>query len=332
MAFEDLAFELSGIVPGYSIFLAEKAIARAWQAIIRRRTWSFLVAEGAFNAPPLINTGSVTTQTNSVSVVANTAAAAALNAVVAATPVLTARQFRVGFGGSIYNISAWNNGTKTLTLDRPFLEAGASGQQYQVYQCYFPPPPQALLAGTPAIYDFNRWLSVLDVTNGYPLSLMYSKAWLDRKDPQRTSANLSYIIVDYKADVNGNPLYEFWPHPINGQTFTCVYKRKGQAVITGLEPIPDIISESLIIDRALYKSVYPWAAVQAGRDPKLGRVNWVVQQEEASKQWESELQTAKLEDDNVFLQSIVGPMRQRGYMGPVDSTWLSSHDASFFIR
>jgi hypothetical protein len=328
MAFEDLSAELAGRVPGYSIFLAEKAIARAWQAILRKRTWSFLLAEGAFNAPALINAGSVTTSTNSAVVTVSALADAALNGLT--NPLITARQFRVGFGGSIYNIAGYNHGLLQLTLDRPFLEPGAANQPYEVYQCYFPPPPQALLAS--GIYDFNRWISVIDATNGYKLSQQFGKEWLDRRDPQRTAANLAYIICDYKADAAGNMLYEFWPHPTAGQTFTVLYKKKGAAVITGQEPIPDIISEDLITDRALYMDAFPWAATNAGRDPALAKVNWGLQQQLKEVNWRADLQSAKLEDDNINLQSLLPTYGAHNAIGPIDATFIQSHDMGGFLR
>lgn len=329
MAFVDLYSRLTGMITGLSPRLAQTFINYAWRDLLNAREWSFLIAEGGFDAPLLINAGTVNVTQNSASVVADTTAGAALNAVVAATPALTARQFRVGQGGSLYNITAWNNGTRTLTLDRPFLEPSNATAQYSVYQCYFPPPPQA--KQTSGLYDFARYTSIKDPINGFPLSTETGMAWLDWRDPQRNVADLAYGIFDYKADSLGNPLYEFWPHPTSGQTYQCTYKRLGLAFTTGAQALPQMIPEGLILNRALYAYLYPWAMLQAARTPGLRQVNWGAMIAQAEVMYKMDLQAAKLEDENVHLTAITGPQGDRGPGGPIDARFVQGHDMSFFF-
>ena len=69
----------------------------------------------------------------------------------------------------------------------------------------------------------------------------------------------------------------------------------------------------------------PWGGI-----PKLAKTNWAAMQQAGLKQWEIDLQAAALEDDNVYLQTIVGPLRTRkGFLGPVDSRFMQNHDMSF---
>ena len=329
--FSQLVGEVTGIIPGYSQFLAGRDMQKSWRDVCDRRTWSFLIGEGGFNAPALIQAGTVSVIQNSNLVVADAVAGPALNAVATSTPPLTQYQFRLSAAGAIYNITGWNNGTLTLTLDRPILETTQVGASYMAYECYFPPPPQALQSdGT---YDFNRWISVVDPINGYVLDQDKGKAWLDLRDPQRSDFDLAYYIFDYRNSVNSQsgapdiPMYEFWPGPTNGQEFVCLYKKRGAAFASGQSPLPQMIPDSLIIDRCLYKYAYRWAAVNAGRDPGLQKTNWLAMIRDAREAWEKELQVAKLEDDNVYMQSIIGPLRTRWSFGPIDSAFLQSHDA-----
>ncbi len=325
--FSEMVAELTGIVPGYSQFLARRDLNKAVRDIYDRRTWSFSIQDGGFNAPALIQGGSVTVTENSNLVVADTTATAALQAVAAATPPLTQRQFRIASAGGIYNITGWNLGTSTLTLDRPILEPSGTLTTYMVYQCYFPPPPQALqMDGS---YDFNRWISVVDPINGFALDQDKGKAWLDIRDPQRSTTDLAYYLFDYKLIGNNVPLSEFWPHPTSGQEYICLYKSRGLPFTAGNQPLPQAIPDSLVLDRAMVKYTYRWAAINAGRDPKLAKTNWAAMQQAGLKQWEIDLQAAALEDDNVYLQTIVGPLRQKGFLGPIDSRFMQSHDMSF---
>jgi hypothetical protein len=112
--FQAIVAEISGIVPGYSSFLCARDVQKAWRDILSRRTWSFLVSEGGFNAPPLIQVGSVTITQNSELVVFDTIAAAALDAAVADTPTLTERQFRISTAGEIYSVENELHGLSML--------------------------------------------------------------------------------------------------------------------------------------------------------------------------------------------------------------------------
>jgi len=325
----ELVAELTGYLPGYSAFLARKDLAKAYRDICNRRTWSFLIGDGGFNAPAQIGNGTVTVTQNSQIVVADATAAAALDAAVTQTPTLTQRQFRISTAGAIYNILAWDTVLDQLTLDRPILEPSGANTSYLVYQCYFPPPPQALVSTN--VYDFNRWVSVVDPINGYPLDLDTSKAWLDRRDPQRSCFDLAYTIYDYKmgpqtgaAVPYANPYYEFWPHPTQGQEFICVFKKKGLAFTVGTQSLPDAIPESLLIDRCLTSYTYRWAAMQAGREPKLAKTNWAFLMRDGQQKWEFDLQQAKLNDDNVYMQTLVQTLCGRGFP-PIDARFLQSH-------
>ena len=318
----ELISALTGELPGYSAFLAKRHIGHAWRDILQRRTWSFLIQDGGFNAPALIQSGYVTVTQNSNLVVADPLLAGpAFQLAVSATPPLTQLQFRISTAGAIYNIVSWNNTTLTLTLDRPILEPSGVQAGYMVYQCYFPPPPQAKQVD--GSYDFNRWISLADPINGWVLTDEYTKAWLDTIDPQRATTDLAYRRFDYKT-LNGVPLIELWPHPTSGQEYICLYKARGLGFMNGLTPIPQVIPDALLMDRALGHYAYRWAAINAGRDPKLQKTNWLGFKKDADDQWEKDLQKAKLEDDNLWNETIVGPLCQKGWP-PVDAQFLQSH-------
>jgi hypothetical protein len=155
------------------------------------------------------------------------------------------------------------------------------------------------------------------------LNLDLGKAWLDIRDPQRSTTDLAYRIFDYKVKANV-PYYEFWPHPTGGQEYVALYKAKGLAFTSGSQGIPDVIPEGLLIDRALGHYAYRWAAINAGRDPKLAKTNWLGFKRDADANFEIDVQKAKLEDDNIIQQTIIGPMGNKGWP-PVDAAFLQAH-------
>jgi hypothetical protein len=323
VAYLDLVRELAQTVPNLPTNLSETFVQRAWADICQRRTWSFLIKEGGFNAPPIVQGGTVTITQNSVSVVVDATAGAAINAVAAATPPLIQRQFRVSTTGTIYNIVSWNNGTLTLVLDRPILETSAAGASYMIYQCYFSGPPESLR--TDGVRDFNRWISVMDPVNGWTLKDDVGKAWLDVRDPQRATTDLAFRYVDYKADTYGNMLWEFWPHPTSGQQYVCLYKAKGLDYAPGNRPLPSVLPESLILDRALSKYCYRWLQLNPGQ-ATTARMNWLATKQVDTAQWRIDLQAAINEDENLHLEAIVGPLRKR-YGPPVDASFLQAHSS-----
>lgn len=321
LTFHELVSEITGMVPDYSALKARRDLNRAWRDLLDKRPWSFLIAEGAFAAPAALTTGTVTITQGSRLVQPDADATAAWNAVPLTS--FLARQFRFGAEGSIYNLTAWTAGA--LELDRPVFEASATGIGYRIYQCYFPPPPEAMAGAPPGEFDFNRWISVLDPVQAYPLKLDKGKAWLDVRDPQRADAGPAYYIVDYKTSATGVPLYEFWPHPTGGQQYVCLYKRRGLAFTSGTQALPQMLPDGLVLNRALYRSVYPWAAANAGRFPALQRTNWQYLIREARGDYLMDLQAAQLQDDNVMLQSITGPRRVWPAFGPIDGRFMQSH-------
>lgn len=323
--FTDLVFELTGIYPGLSAFLAKRFINDAWRDILNVRTWSFLSGDGGFNAPVGIGAGTCSITIGSPTVTFDTTATTALNAVPLPAPTgLLARQFRLGTSGGVYNITGYVPATGTMTLDRVILEATGTGLTFQVYQCYFPPPPQALNAD--GSYDFDRWLSIVDPINGYVLWDDTGKVTLDRRDPQRSDVGgLAYTAYDYKS-INDTPYMEFWPHPSGGQQYVCYWKRNGTAFTTSTQPLPKMIPSGLVINRALFRYADPWAQRNAGRIPTLKGINFGVLVAQAKAQYDIDLQAAKLQDDNIALQSFIIPNRPRSWSGPIDASFIGSHD------
>lgn len=323
VTFAEIVSEITGIVPGYSAFLAKRDVQKAWRDILNRRTWSFLVSEGGFNAPSLVQVGSVTITQNSELVVFDATAAAALDTAVTETPTLTERQFRISTAGEIYSIEGWDSPTRTMTLDRPVLEPTSTTSSFLVYQCYFPPPPESIQPD--GSYDFNRWISILDPINGWTLKDNWSKARMDRIDPQRSSTSLAYRYCDYKTDNGNKPLWEFWPHPTSGQTYVALYKANGVAFTSGNQPLPQCIPDGLLVDRTLYKYAYRWGQINAGRDPRLAKTNWGAMIRDADALWKVDLQAAKLQDENLYMTQLIGAKR-RGWPFPIDAAYIQSHD------
>ena len=177
MAFGNMIAEMRGCVGGYSAGLARTHLQNAWSDIRNMSGWSFQLFSGGFGTPGLTNAGSVTVTYGSDQVTGDAAASTAWAIASIPNSLLTQQQFRVNVG-TIYNIIAFD-GVSTLTLDRPYYDKSAgSGQNYSIYQCYFPVP----------FSDFLAWESVVDINNAIDLMANRAKKFRDNADqfdPQR---------------------------------------------------------------------------------------------------------------------------------------------------
>lgn len=352
MAFLDLVSELTGLLQGLSPQLAAKHINRAYQEILSDRNWSFLVGYGAVICPPQVTTGSasITQFDDEVTLDATASAALLAQADGSTLPGLTNLQIRFAptappGASQIYNILAVDQTDPTalvLTLDRIVLEATSATSTIQVYRCYVTPP----------IDDFKSWLSFVDMANGFAWTgerLTRSSVEFDRRDPQRTSQGLAYFLGNYTANrisdpvtgavvpnpnVNqGTPIYELWPHPTQGQKFYVRFRRQGVLFDqpTDVQAVPNIITDGMIVQRALGWHSYAFAQANATQFPQFKGVNWVQLVSQARSYYDQQLLDAKRNDNETQLQDVWNRghgLRGGGSMAypyPIDSNFIQSH-------
>ena len=219
---------LKGWVPKIDYELCKKLVNRARRDIYSSRLWSFLIVQTQITCPGLIATGSASFTQYSNQVVGDAQASAAWYGL--SNPVITMRQIRQA-GGPLYNLASadfTNLSAVVLTLDRPYQEPTASGQTYNMYQAYYPATNPSTGAVTS---DIEKWTSVFDPINGYPLKLNKTQEWLNRVDPQRGDIGQAYYVCTYKdIPIAGNggidpvPFWELWPHPTDGVSRIGFYK------------------------------------------------------------------------------------------------------------
>lgn len=326
MSYLDLAATLVGELPGLSPFLAENYITNAVRDVFKERLWSFLIKETAYTLPAQITAGTVTYTQFQTTVTLNAAASAAVTPYIAGTPLLTQMQIRFN-GLSLYNITAVNTAAPTalvLTVDRAIQETGGTGIAYQVYRCYITAPSS----------DFLRWESFDDFQHGYAIfgdRLEMARRDFDRRDPQRQSQGQSFYVGENKGVVTSTPLYELWPHPTNGQTFTVTYRGKGLApdFSSATDAQPPMIPDSLILIRAKGWYAYPWANVNKGAFPRFVRTDWLASIVDAKRQYVIDLNGIKNQDDEQALQRVYsrgrGSRSRPGLPGPADAKYWQSH-------
>ncbi len=309
--------ELKGDIPRLDMLKAQLVVNDAWRDIRDSRLWSFQVAETTLLAPALTSAGSATVTYGSTSVVMDTAATTAINSIPPQT-LVTQQQFRVT-GGAIYNITAWDPSTSTLTIDRVYAAGTATGG-YQIYRCYYGPPSS----------DFVRWISVFDPVNGYQFTdLTLQKRDIDTWDPLRGAISQPYCIASYKFStqtVPPSPLFELWPHPQAQIGYMALYQKIGQDLDNVTNPtLPTTIPRHLVMAKARAYA-YRWAAANAGRWPELANRNWGILMARSEKEYQDELARTELIDEDTYMQYYSVYRHSQYYLGPLTGSYLQSHD------
>ncbi len=304
------------------------------------RLWSFLVQTGYIVTPEAITAGTATVTLGSPSVVVDVPAAVALNAAVSANPPLfhatqigIGRQFRLasqtsGTPGPFYNITGWNNSTRTLTLDRPYMEATGANQRFTVLKVYYQAPP----ADGTADPDFLRYLVLVNPASGYSIRgrrLYYTQSQLDGIDPQRGATGTAFIIASYLDDpASGNPVHEFYPIPVVNQAYTAIFQKRGMS-LSDTADVPKTFPSDLLITRA-YQLGCLWALRNIAIFPELGQSNWLAALAAHEKMYKERLIAAIRQDDEI------SPLVIQGQGGTYDlfvpgGQFLQSHDISRLI-
>jgi hypothetical protein len=259
MSLGSMQAELVGMVPYVPPDYAKTCVLRSFADISRKSMWSYLMFEGNWTSPAIVNAGQATTTQGSNLVTLNAAASAAVLAVGLGPPsAITQRQFRVGIG-TIYNIWGLDQTVPTavvLTLDRPYAESSGTSA-YQIYQVYYAAP----------VNDFREWISVRDINNFNNLFTVKSRVWVDERDPQRTVYYIPTHVVPYQLDLNpASPtyqylLFELWGQPSFVLTYQLAGIRKGTGILVNpSDEIPPQLGEDCVMSLARYYA-YQWAAL-----------------------------------------------------------------------
>ena len=301
MSFNDMAFEVSGSVPGLDIDLAKTKVREAWHSIRKLRGWSFQLGSGGFSTPAQVNEGTISLAFGSPTVVGDATASAQWATASIYGSLLSQRQFRVG-GGTIYNIIAVDLTVPTaavLTLDRPYTDSLANnvstGLNYLIYQPYWATPTR----------EFIRWLAVRDMTNVRWLNVnadYEQRRTTDMADPQRQIYENPLMLLPYQTDQRtgsstlGYFQYELYPGPISSYTYQTWYMWEGPDLVNGSDALPSPITEKLVKKLAL-SDAYGWAeANKDAQNPRGSGADFRFLIGGALKEYEAELKACRVND------------------------------------
>lgn len=345
-SFIELAAELQGI-PRLPYPHGIQLLNRAWHRILDYRLWSFNVIPDAQQfIPAVITGGSVSVEFGSSTMVADAAAIAAINAGGNNPPIGhpllgIGRQIKIGSAntsllsspGINYSITAWDATNGIITIDKPYGQAIATGQLYQILKAYYAAPNYPF-TNIPAAPDagFVKYTSCVNSSVGYAIrgkNLYCSQAKLNAIDPYRGAIDNPYIIAEYGRNALGQPVHEWYPNPGNNVTFRCTYITRWPDLgpQQNLPQMPYELSDCLL---AMAKALAgDWALTQVPLYPELGRTNWVAFSQTQRQEFkESLIQCIKTDDE---IAPWLPEIARSSIDFPMGGQFLQSHDLSLVL-
>lgn len=345
--------ELTGEVSPLPDTQAMRLVNRAWKRINDWRMWSWqIISNAQLFIPAVVTQGSCTVTYQSTAVVMDHAATLALLPLVAANPPLaspilgTGYQIRLGTSanglaapiGPNYSIVSFANNTpsaglSTITLDAPYGQESAVGQNFQVLKCFYAAPFLPTTASSPDV-QFSRYLSVTNFLDGYTIAgrqLYFSQEELNRIDPQRGGQGDAYIMAYLAHNSNGQPVYELYPNPVNTpNTLGANYVSKGP-LLTMTNNLPQV---SYALDDAVMflakKFAGEWALANVGRFKEMQGTNWLAYIDLMDKEYRDTMRFCIREDDEI-MPSPKPFVYNGGFSFPLGGEFLQSHDISSIL-
>lgn len=259
--YQNLMAWVDGVPPSFVKLITQQAI----REIYDEHDWGFLIENSFIRTPKLIGNGTANVTQFSTSVVLDATAKALVDAITVDMVPLIERQFRtlspVAQTGKsfVYNITDYESGTGTLTINPAYQDVSKVTATYQIVKMYYAPPLYTPVGGDPVI-DFKGWEFVVSPLWQRRIWLDSTQEELNRFDPVRIWLDEPRHLVPfaYKIDTDGNeiPLFEFYPAPSQERVFRVQYRRLGTIPKLDTEIIP-FFNPELILKKARIKA-YEW--------------------------------------------------------------------------
>lgn len=346
--FDDIVSELTGSIPKLSYPQAEQLVNRAWRSICDFRWWSWqYITQGQIFNPEQVTVGSAAATYGSTAITVDSIATTAINAIPGETPVASqylgqGMQIRMNYGagqnsltqgqfGPYYSIVDWDS-AGNITIDRPFGETTVASSPFAVLKAYYAAPPFPSTSVMTPDTGFKRFDTLVNVPNGYTIfgrRLNFNQVWLNQMDPQRGGTDTPYVIAYFSRNSLGEPVFEWYPAPVQQLTWICSYYSKWPDLSSTVDPPKTSYALRDLIQFKSEGLAYEWAAKNITAFPELGRTNWIPLIGLAKANVRECLIGCVKEDDEIKPQL---PFRQGRIIDfPVGGEFLQNHDLSGVI-
>lgn len=282
--------------------LARFWVEEAYRTLCKDRSWSFLRAEGEF----LINaqkTGTVDVTRGSATVSGGTFSYASSDA---------NRQFRIS-PGPVYTIIAAD--ASSYTLDRVYGGTTASATSAVVLDAFLTVPA-----------DFQRFISVLDISNNWQLHLNITEDELNAWDAQRSSSGTAWAVVSRKyataGSLTGRIQYELWPYCTSAKNYPYFYYRKSETLTDSTEFLGPLSDFSDILVTLALANCAQWPGVEGKKNPYFN----LALAAQFNKQARDQMDRLQVQDEEIYMTWLQTVDFSRVPFAPIDSRFMQSHD------
>lgn len=304
--FGDLWRKILLYCPDLPLPLAQEFVNTAYSRALTNIDWTGLKGYGNIILPAQYNTGTANVQQDSGTVVGNATAW---------TTDMIGRQFYMNGRAPFYTITAVDVGAQTLTLDRYWGEASATGGSYMIQLIYVVLPT-----------DFSCFTSIVDLINRWQIWKDVPQEWLDRVDAARTYAGSPSWVVSYAspspvtATLN-QVRYEIWPRGGGDKTYPYTYIKKPPLLSADSDRIIYPIRGDLVREGAL-SELSLWPGTSQIKNPYYDLSMHKTHEE----RFQERLELILNEDQNIRQSRVWFEEERKGWpMAPIDSNFIQSH-------
>src|ERR1051326_55877 len=260
------------------ILLCQRFVRDAYRKILRRAMWSFQLGRGQFNTINQYNTGTVTVTNNSATVTGSGTSW---------TSALINQQFKSG--GAVYTVTAVGS-TTSLTIDKAWAGATASGQTYTILTAYVTPSDQ----DANSAYNFKSFYSIVDPATNVVVTIGNSAFFLDIYDPNRSATTGDPVIVLRGGDpgvgnntaLAGLPQFELWPHVTTLKQYQYIFEKILPDLASASDTPNELILSDVVVRCALLDLVR-WSGTPERKNPMYDPT--LVQFNNRTEEFEKEL-------------------------------------------
>jgi hypothetical protein len=290
-------------VPDLPIFLAQQFIRDRYRNVATSRPWSALKSNGELMVEAAKTAGTVTAVHGS-------------NAIQGVDTAWTlsdsGRQFMTGGKAPIYNITAVDDVSQVLTLDRVYASISATGLLYRVLDAYVTMPT-----------DFARFEVVSDATNNWRIQHWLTLKDLNRIDPARMTYGTPWGLFDRAFSPDGlSPQYELWPYAHSARVYPYYFFRKPSDLVEDTDRPVGGIGGEMIVKGALM-DVCRWPGTIDRPNPLFAQHRSLYPTFRA--EYEDLMINAEKQDEETYITWLAQAEWGNWPYAPMDAAFLQRH-------
>lgn len=296
-SFGEIWREVQSYVPSLEPQQAQRFVRDSFRDLLRRRMWSWAIAEGQWTFPAAYTSGTVAVVNESTTVTGTGTSWSSDH---------EGLQFQVD--DHIFTIATVNSPT-SITIDRTWPVASDASTTYSIKKAYVTAPA-----------DFRALYTVIDPDNEWRINTHLPASALDRIDAGRNASGSPRIVADlrYNSASTPLPMFEVWPHVDSVSTLRYLYW-KIATDFSDSQELPYNIDGD-VVKLGAFVRLCRWPGTPEQPNPMFNRGLAA----DYRKEFEYEVAMLERDDNEIYQVDYWTDVEQWPYV-PIDAKFIQRH-------